>query len=812
MPGVGAAIRAVTKRPGIWHAWVSTCAWLFLLLAAAPALALDPALPPERYTITRWNADDGLPHGQVHAISQDGDGFLWVATWEGTVRFDGRSFREVEALNHPDGRRLASRLLLRDGDSVLVGVDHLGLMRVPDGGQPRPACAAYPELDVTRVAPATDGGHWVVARDGVYRLGQGDDCVRVDGGDALAGLQLTALLARADGSLLAGNRHGLYRWHEGRLESLGTRLGLPAGEVRGLQQSRDGDLWIAGEHGVWRLRGERLQRLRSGAAEGLIEDRHGALWVAATDSTLLRYWQGEWQQLDRRHGIEGFASGALFEGREGLIWMGTTHGLFRVGDGPVWGVGKEQGLANDFVRSLVETADGQVWIGHSGGLSRMREGRVEVLMPRPGLLSASVLSLALASDGGVWAGTYNRGVMHVGADAQAPVRPLAPEGSLLETDHVRALLEDPQGTLWIGTERGLKAWRDGQAEEDPLPGLPALPVRALHHIEGGRLWVGLMGGLAFREPDGRLVVLEPEVDFPALSAFDFLSDPDGTLWIVSDRGVLRYRDGVFSLYGRRQGLTGSALFRILADDFGNLWVSSNEGVSRIPRTAFDAVDRGEAELLDIQSFSRDDGMPSRQSNGGSSPAGWRMANGELWMPTAAGIAVFDPARVVDASKGKVSLVIDRVTVDGAPGTEIPPGGRVVIQYTGISQRSPNSLRYRYRMQGVDQDWIEAGQSGEVAYSHLPAGNARFEVQVARAPADWSRPANQAQVELRVATPWWARTPVRLLGVSVLALLLAALHAWLSRRQRHRQRRLESMVAQRTEELREKNAELEQASR
>ncbi|MEN1956809.1 two-component regulator propeller domain-containing protein [Luteimonas changyuni] len=792
------------------RAWATAlaCAWL----AAGPALALDPAQPTGRYTVTRWNADDGLPHGQVHAISQDGDGFLWIATWEGTVRFDGRDFRAVEDLNHPDGRRLASRQIMRHGDGMLASVDHLGLMYVPDGGRARPACVDVPGLEVARVAPGTDGGYWIVARQGLYRADGAGACARAGGGDALAGLDVLALLAQEDGSLLVGNRHGLYRWNNGRLETLGADLGLPAGEIRGLVRTQDKALWIGGEHGVWRLRGDRLERLRRGAVEGIIQDRQGALWVAATDSTLLRYWQGEWQQLDQRHGIEGFASGALFEGREGLVWMGTTHGLFRVGDGPVWGVGKEQGLRNDYVRSLVETADGQVWVGHSGGLSRLRDERVEVLLPRSGWPSASVLSLAPASDGGVWAGTYNRGVMHFAPGAEAHARALVPEGSPLATEQVRALLEDPDGTLWIGTERGLTAWRDGQAAAQPFPALPALPVRALHHADDGTLWVGLLGGLARRGPDGRLAVLEPEVDFPALSAFDFLSDPDGTLWIASDRGVLRHRDGAFKLYGRREGLTGSALFRILPDDFGNLWVSSNEGVTRIPRRAFDEVDRGKVVQLDMQSFTRDDGMPSRQSNGGSSPAGWRMASGELWMPTAAGIAVFDPARVADASAGQVALVIDRVLVNGVPATDVPPGGRVLIQYTGISQRSPNSLRYRYRMQGVDADWIEAGTAGEVTYTHLPAGTARFEVQVARAPADWSRPANQAQVELAVATPWWARTSVRLLGVSGLALLLAGLYAWSDRRQRGRQRRLESKVAQRTEELREKNAELEQASR
>lgn len=812
MAGARPTIPDVTGPSG-GRAWLSACAWLALGLGsiAGPAQALDPELPPERYSVTRWNADDGLPHGQVHAISLDDDGFLWVATWEGTVRFDGRRFRDVDELNHADGRRLASRLLRHDDDGMLVNVDSLGLVQVPDGGRARPACGDFPELDVIQVAPAVDDGYWIAARDGLYRLGAAG-CVRMEGGAALAQLAVMSLLARDDGSLWVGSRRGLHRWHEGRMEGLGERLGLPAGEVRGLLRSSEGDTWIAGEHGVWRLREGRLERLRRETVEGLIQDRQGALWVAATDSTLLRYWRGRWQQLGRQHGIEGFASGALFEGREGLIWMGTTHGLFRISDGPVWGIGREQGLRNEYVRSIVETADGQAWIGHSGGLSRMRDGRVEAVMPRPGRPSASVLALALASDGGVWAGTYNRGVMHVGPGAGAPVRPLAPAGSTLATEHVRAVLEDPDGTLWVGSERGLKAWRDGQADEQPLSGLPALPVRALHRAGDGTLWIGLIGGMARRGPDGRVVVLEPEEDFPAESAFDFLSDPDGTLWIASDRGLLRLREGRFTLYGRRHGLTGSALFRVLSDDFGNLWTSTNGGVFRIPRSTFDDIDRGVSAQLDVQAFTGDDGMPSRQSNGGSSPAGWRMASGELWMPTASGIAVFDPARVVDAGKGPISLVIDRVTVNGLPGTDVPPGGRVEVQFTGVSQRSPNSLRYRYRMQGVDRDWIEAAESGQVAYTNLPAGTLRFEVQVARAPVDWSRPVNRAQVELQVEAPWWQRTGTHLLGLVLLALLFAGLHAFLGRRQSRRRRWLESVVAQRTEELREKNAELEQASR
>lgn len=791
------------------------------LPATGPAWALDPGLPPERHTISRWSADDGLPHSQVHAISQDRDGFIWVASWEGTARFDGRRFRQIERLDHPDGRRLASRLFWRAEDgSMLVAVDHLGLMRIPDRGDPEPACPEFPEMDAMRITRGVDGQPWVAARDGLYRRQADGACVRFPQGDSLIRDEVLALLAQPDGSLWAGNRRGLYRWHEGRTEPLGARIGLPPGEVRGLVRTDEGDVWIVGDLGVWRLRDGRLERLHEDRAEGILQDSRGTIWVAATEARLLRYRQGGWQQFDQRHGIAGYATGALFEGREGLVWFGTTHGLFRVADGPVWGFGREQGLPNDYVRSVLQTGDGQVWVGYSGGMSRIVGQAVEPIFPGPTWPAASsVLALAPASDGGVWAGTYNRGVLHVAPGPRPSVRALGDrdDGSPLAAEQVRAVLEAPDGTLWIGAERALMAWREGRLDPEPLPGLPRVPVRALLHDDEGRLWIGLLGGLARREADGRLVVLEPEVDFPARSVLDFHADADGSLWMASDRGLLRYRDGAFRLYGREQGLSGSAVFRILADAHDNLWISGNEGVIRIPRASFHAIDQGRTTRLDMQAFARDDGMPSRQANGGSMSAGWRMDNGELWVPTAAGLAVFDPDRVMEAHRAGVTLLIDEVLVDGAGSVAeagahtVPAGARVVIRFTGISMRNPNGLRYRYRMHGFDADWIEADDAGEVTYTNLPAGRLRFELQVVRAPGDWSRPADSAETGFKVASHWWSgRWVVMLAALGLLALFLM-LHQWLGRHQRRRQRQLETQVALRTAELREKNSELEAAS-
>lgn len=810
-------LAARARRPRRLRAFACLCAWAWLA-SAGQAVALDPRLPVERYTVTRWTADDGLRHSQVHDIAQARDGHLWLTGWEGTMRFDGTAFAEVERLRHPDGRPLASRMLWRDAeDSLLVGLDQLGLMRVAPTGAIAPACAGIRILAAARPAAGGDGRPWVAARDGLYRVAPSGRCERVAGSEAVAALSPLSLLERDDGSLWIGHPRGLSRWHAGRLEPLGHMLGLPPGEVRALLDSGDGDIWIGGDTGVWRLRAGQLARQRAERAEALLQDRRGALWVAATESAVLRLWNGRWERLDARHGVAGYATGALFEDREGLLWFGTTHGLFRIADGPVWALGERQGLPTGYIRSVLQTADGQAWVGHSLGLSRIRDGRPAPVLPAPGQAPTSVLSLARAGDGGVWAGTYNRGVVHVGAGPAAPARPLLPATAPLSTAQVRALLEAPDGTLWIGTEQGLAAWRDGRLDPDPLPGLPRLPVRALHRGADGRLWIGQLGGLAWREPDGRLVVPATGREYPAQSAFDFLPDPDGGLWIASDRGLVLQRDGGFRLYGRAQGLPGSTVFRVLLDRAGHLWASGNHGVVRIAREALRAFDQGDATRLDLQVFGREDGVPSRQANGGSAPAGWRMDDGTLWFPTAAGIAVFDPDRVAHALPADVPLVITGLQVDGAAEPvasrlALPAAARVVIRYAGVHLRHPGALRYRFRMHGLDRDWIEAGQAREVTYSNLPPGRLRFEVQVARAPADWAHPAGRTEVAFEVAAPWWARPWMVLPALLLVLLALLGLHHALGRHQRARQRRLEAEVARHTARLRESNRRLEEASR
>jgi len=328
------------------------------LLPATPSRALDPEMRAAHYTVTRWSADDGLPHSQIHDIGQDPDGFLWVATWEGTARFDGLGFTPVRGLHEAAGGRLASRLVWRDDDgSMLVAIDGPGLLRASSDRAPGPACAGTAELPVARIAAAAGGGAWLAAADGLYRLRPGGRCERVPGGESLAGRAVNALLAQDDGSLWLGLPRGLYRWHGGPLEALGEGLGLPPGEVRALARDARGATWIAGEQGVWRHLDGRLDRMRGERAEGLLVDRGGAVWVAATDGMVLRYWEGRWDQLGRGEGVVGYATGALFEDREGLLLAtGDDPDLrIRLAADPVFTVPPEEVEAQ--IHAMIDTDD-----------------------------------------------------------------------------------------------------------------------------------------------------------------------------------------------------------------------------------------------------------------------------------------------------------------------------------------------------------------------------------------------------------------------------------------------------------------------
>src|SRR5690606_28799547 len=237
---------------------------------------------------------------------------------------------------------------------------------------------------------------------------------------------------------------------------------------------------------------------------------------------------------------------------------------------------------------------------------------------------------------------------------------------------------------------------------------------------------------------------------------------NGDLWIASDRGLLRMRDGRFTVYDHERGLPRDKLFRIIDDGAGSLWLSSNMGVFRVSRGELDEIDAGTRTQLAVHVLDRSDGMPGSQGNGASQPSGWLAREGQLLFPTSAGLAVIDPHAEVTGRAGAPPVAFERVTVDGQvqplrPLLTLQPGAnRLAIGYAGMSFRALDKLRYRYRLQGYDQDWVGATAGSEVVYTRLPPGRYQLEVEAMAMPVDWSRSERigSARMHIEVVPALW----------------------------------------------------------
>lgn len=804
----------------------------FLLLAAVslamPARALDPQRHAWEYHVQSWSTRDGLPHNMIHDLEQDAAGFLWIATWEGVVRFDGRDFKVFDNGNVPGLDTRAFRALARDPQGrLLAGSSRQGVWRREGNRWIAPQGEAA-HLWVTALLPAPDGSVWVGSERGPnLQAADGRLLRNAHATQTGPNLWVQGMVFDADGSVVMAADAGLYEGvAAGSLpRQVTAERGLPPGNVRAVLRRRDGSVWVAPQTGVYRREQGRyaaVPQFEGKRIDALLEDRHGVLWANSSADGLLRLAGAELEAIGPAMGVHGRGTSALLEDREGLLWFGTTDGLYRVSDGAATTVGKLQGLSDDYVRTVLPDGEGGMWIGTSAGLDLWRDGQVRRIdAPWRGRTSSSVLSLARTPQG-VWLGTYDQGLILLPGDGGQPQQVGTGDG--LPSQQVRALLPARDGGLWIGTVLGLAhRARDGAITRiggDSMLGTGV--VRALMEQPDGALWTGASSGIVVWRPPGRLAQYDRDSRpaFPADIAFDFLADPDGTIWIGSDSGIVRMRGGEFHRYGTAAGLPNESIFRILPGAGKDLWFTSNRGVFRIPRTQFDEIDAGTRSRLAVEVVDRSSGMGSDQANGNSAPAGAVGSDGRLWIPTSGGVAIIHPRANHPGNGQRIPVVIESVLLDGIEQSrtdvlEVPAHvRRVVVRYAGLDFRNAGNLRYRYRMEGFDRDWIEATDGNEAVYTNLPPGPLRFRVQAMVRPADWSRAPriDEAAVGLDVRPPWHRTWWAALLALAAASGAITLLWRMRNAVQLRRQRQLQAQVEQRTHELSLTNEALLDAAR
>jgi diguanylate cyclase (GGDEF)-like protein/PAS domain S-box-containing protein len=745
---------------------------LILTVSATSAFAIDPARYLDQNVVRTWSIDDGLPAATVYALAQTADGYVWAATQEGFVRFDGNDFVTFDKAAAPQIHHNMTLALLpaRDG-SLYAATNGGGLVHV-NGERVR----SYREADglptdaVSALYESGNGTLWIGTHKGLASRQAGGRLAVVPGSSAL---RVTTITEDWSGQLWVGTMEGVATLKDGRLVRH-EKDGFPRAQVLAIRVARDGSVWVG-------TRGAGLVRFRAGQfrtyseVDGLpsanisaiYEDSHGTLWIGTLDQGIGRFRDDRFDFASESIGIGTKAVTSVLEDREGNIWIGSSAGLTRVTEGRVTAFTTAHGLLSEKVRTVSADPGGTLWIGTASGLQTLRGDRH--LGKETGLSSSRITSALTARDGTLWVGTFDAGVNHV-SEGQATVYDTR---NGLNSNFVMTLYEDRGGAIWVGTADGLQRIVNGTLAAETFK-LSGEWVGVIHEDRNGAIWVGTQDGGLSRISGGTVTSFNKRNGLGSDFVASLHQDVTGALWVGTlGGGLSRYKGGRWTTVTTREGLFDDSVFAILEDEHGYFWMSCNKGIFRVSRQQLDDYAEGLTQRVTSVAYGRSDGMKSRECNGGTQPAASKTVDGKLWFATIKGVVMIDPDRARLASAPPVliqGIFADRKRMDPSGAITLAAGTKSLeFRYAGLNFAAPEKVRYQYRLEGFDRDWVDAGTRRVASYTNLRPGRYRFQVRAATDDGPWSTTATAfRQRAFFYQTPWFLAATALLLVGSVTA--------------------------------------------
>ena len=743
-------------------------------------LSLIPITCFAQYRFDNWTTDDGLPQNTVSAILQTRDGYLWVATAGGLVRFDGLRFTVFDKSNTKGLSSVRfSALFEDDAGSLWIGTEDGGLTRYRNGTFTTYTTQhGLPHNRIWGIWKGEQGGLLILTTAGVVRW-QNEQFVTGGRGNAV---RMTLPCYRLEsGSFWCVDGAGLHSFKNDSVRTYTVRDGLSSLNVSVVYEDRTGNVWIAtGSASLDRLQHDKFTRytakdgLPKEAIQAIYEDRQGILWLATQGGGLVQFQDGRFITHVKPSLLSGKVTAPFYEDREGNLWLGTSdRGLLRLRKNFITFHSADGELERYKPYPLLEDRTGNIWIGtQGGGLYKYSSGNFTHYPPTGGIYW-NITALYEDRDGRLWMG--GQGGLSSGKDAKWTE--LA-DRLRLQNDYVRVILQDRAGAFWIGTEHGLIKYDHDQAiKYTTKDGMAGDDVIALQEDHLGQLWIGTRGGLS-RFKDGSFNSFTEQDGLPSNHVRALYEDGEGTLWIGTyDGGLARLRDGKFTRYTVSEGLFNNGVFSILEDRRGNLWMSCNRGIYSVNKQQLNDFAAGNIQTITSVSYGKADGLLNTECNGNRQPAGWQSRDGRLWFPTQGGVAVVNPSAIVTNPLPPPVVIeetlLDRKAINRQPTVQINPGQEnLEIRYTGLSFSKPENVRFRYRLAGVDKDWIEAGSRRSAYYAHLAPGTYEFKVVAANSDGIWNN--EGATLSIVVHPPfwrtWWFLTLVTLVVVGAAILM------------------------------------------
>jgi ligand-binding sensor domain-containing protein/signal transduction histidine kinase len=734
----------------------------------------------DRYQQFVWTDQQGLPQNTVQAITRTSDGYLWLGTLAGAVRFDGARFTVFDSSNTGEIKGSYITALLEDATETLwMGVDGGGLVGFRGGRFSVYTTAnGLPNNYVKSLLAARDGALWIGTDRGLARFKDSKFTVyttRNGLGDNL----VSALAEDHDGGIWAGTGRGLTLIKDGRLHNYTDGDGLVQNVVRSMYVDRAGGLWIGTDGGLSNFKDGHFTTygaqygLPSTQVRALCEDRDGILWIGTLGSGLFRLKDGRVDGFASRDGLPGDRVAAIFQDPEGNIWVGSDGGLSQLMEGRFHVYTTQDGLANDFCMAVYGDSSGGLWIGSVNGLSRIKDGKITAYTAKDGLPEKEIRSISEDRDGNIWLGTFGAGVLEF-KDGRFTAW-TTKDG--LSSDLVFAVYVDTENNLWVATSgSGLNLFRNGRfTSYRAKDGLASDNLRTIFEDREHNMWIGTQDAGVSRFKDERFTNWSVNEGLSGNAVVSFYEDAAGALWMGTiDGGLTRFKDGKFATVTSKDGLFDNVAFRMLPDgrdDSGNLWMSCNRGIYRVSEKELNEFADGRLSSVSAFAYGLGDGMLSRECNS-ATPAGWKTKDGRLWFPSTRGLVVIDPQKQGSQPPSLMieSVTLDRVLLPTDRAVRVNPGQEnLEVDYTAISWGRPQQIRFRYRLMGLDRDWIDAGNRRTAYYTHLPPGDYTFKVIADNGEGVWNY--DGVTVAVRVIPRFYQRrgfTLLLVLGVASLA--------------------------------------------
>src|SRR5687767_520871 len=766
----------------------------FLLLACCPcAFALNPELDVSQYAHTSWKIRDGFPKSEVSSIAQTPDGYLWLGTESGLFRFDGVKHAQWRppANQELPSNWIFSLLVSRDG-TLWIGTEK-GLASWKDGKFTQHA--EFAGRYIFSLLEDREGAVWVSAA----AVPSGKLCairngsVQCFGDDGTFGRAVFNLYEDRNGNLWAGVKDGLWRWKPGP-----PKFYPLAGEPDGIQcfgEDNDGTLLVGWNGGIHRFVDGKTEAYsipgRVGQTRGrrMLRDRHGSLWIGTFNEGIVHVHEGRTDVFGLSRGLSGEGTNALFEDREGNIWIATGSGLDRFRDFAVATFSVNQGLSSSRIHSVLADRNGGIWLATRNNVNRWHDGQVTVLNTSFYQRNATTRgflpnSLFQDDNGRIWVSTPF-GFGYLNDDRFVSISEVP--------GPVGAIAQDTAGNLWIANENAglFQVLRESVVQQIPWSKLghnDHVSVLSADPLRVG-LWLGFfLGGIAYYR-EGQIRASYTIADgVTGGRVNDFRLDQDGTLWIATEAGISRFKNGRLATLTSKNGLPCDGAHWLREDDQRSFWFHTPCGLLRIARSELDAwavamdQDINAKPTVHATVFDISDGVRSLATANHFSPQVATATDGKLWFLVGEGVNLVDPNGLpfnnLPPPVQIEQFVADRITYyspsNGSGVLRLPPLIRdLQIDYTALSLVAPEEILFRYRLEGRDSDWKDAGNRRQVFYNDLSPGNYRFRVMACNNSGVWNEAG--AYVDFTIVPTYYQTGWFRLSIVLLLLLVLGALY-------------------------------------